>query len=380
MVWILTPRTGIAMGLSAGIIGLPNVGKSTIFNALTNAGAAAENYPFCTIDPNHGVAAIPDDRLERISRHIVSERIVPSFLEFVDFAGLVRGASKGEGLGNQFLGHIKEVDALICVVRCFDSDDIIHVDGTVDALRDIGIIETELLLKDLETVDRSLARTAKAVQTGERELAAKAALLERIHSGLQQEIPARESIATPDEKALLADLNLLTLKPVLYAANIGDGEPESEQRQMEAVFAHAQKTGSRVVKIHGKLESEIVELSERERGEFYASLGLFESGLSLLARTLYDLLGLCSFFTVNEKELHSRTLRQGSNALEAAAAVHTDFAAGFVKADVYSVEDLEAYGTENALRAAGKIRSEGRDYIVKDGDIIFFKAAPQTVK
>ncbi|MBN1577548.1 MAG: redox-regulated ATPase YchF [Chitinispirillaceae bacterium] len=365
------------MGLTAGLIGLPNVGKSTIFNALTCGNAAVENYPFCTIEPNHGIAALPDGRLERIVCRVPTGRIVPAFLEMVDIAGLVRGASKGEGLGNQFLGHVKEVDALVMVVRCFDAGDVVHVNGSIDAVRDIEIIETELMLKDLETVERSLTRTAKAVMTGDKELVRKAALLERVLGGLQRGVPARQSIAGPEERTLIADLHLLTVKPVLYVANAGDGDRSAaELGRLEAVAAHAAHNGGIAVTISGRIESEIMQLPGEERAEYYASLGIAESGLAVLARSLYRLLNLRTFFTVNEKELHAWTILQGSSAVEAAAAVHTDFAHGFVRADVYCVEELEQYGSEAALRAAGKIRSEGREYVVNDGDIMFFKATP----
>lgn len=365
------------MGLTSGIIGLPNVGKSTIFNALTSGKAAMENYPFCTIEPNHGVTAIPDGRLERISASHTTGKVIPAFLELIDIAGLVKGASKGEGLGNQFLGHIKEVDALVYVVRCFEASDVVHVDGSIDAVRDCDTIETELLLKDLETVERSVARNAKAVQTGNKELGKKVAVLEKVAADLGKGIPARGTVIDDEEKLLIADLHLLTIKPVIYAANIGDSDDNSgEQEQLNALNVYALANGSTVVPIRGSLESEIMQLSENEREEYYTSLGITESGLAVLARSLYQLLGLISFFTVNSKELHTWTIRDGSTAVDAAGAVHTDFAKGFVKADVYSVEDLDAYRSEAALRAAGKIRSEGREYQVQDGDIMFFKAAP----
>jgi ribosome-binding ATPase len=365
------------MGLTAGIIGLPNVGKSTIFNSLTSGRAAMENYPFCTIEPNHGVTAIPDTRLERISGAYPAGKVVPAFLELVDIAGLVKGASRGEGLGNQFLGHIKEVDALLYVVRCFEAPDVVHVDGSIDAVRDCETIETELLLKDLETVERSIARNAKAVQTGNKELGKKVGVLEKVAAALGKGIPARRTLSDEEEFIQIADLHLLTVKPVIYAANIGDSDDNpAELKQLDALNEYARVNGSAVVPIRGSLESEIMQLSEDERDEYYTSLGIKESGLAVLARSLYELLGLISFFTVNSKELHTWTIRNGSTAVDAAGAVHTDFAKGFVKADVYSVDDLDTHRTESALRAAGKIRSEGRDYIVRDGDIIFIKAAP----
>ncbi len=365
------------MGLTAGIIGLPNAGKSTIFNALTSGSAAAENYPFCTIEPNHGVTALPDERLETITRCITTGRVVPAFLELVDIAGLVKGASQGEGLGNQFLGHIREADALLVVLRCFEASDVVHVDGRVDAVKDAEIIGTELIIKDLETVERSYGRIAKAVQTGNKELAGKVELLGRLSDALQRGIPARQIINTGEERKQIADLHLLTVKPVLYLANTGDGVvTPAEQRQIDALTVHADTTGAQVLTLHGKIEAEIVQLSAEEREDYYQLLDLTESGLAVLTRALYRLLGLQTFFTVNEKELHAWPLAIGATALDAAATVHTDFAAGFVRADVYNVDDLSQHGTETALRSAGKIRSEGREYTVCDGDILFFKATP----
>ncbi len=365
------------MGLKAGIIGLPNVGKSTLFNALTCGNAAVENYPFCTIEPNHGIAVVPDCRLERIARHIATGRIVPAFIEVVDIAGLVRGASRGEGLGNQFLGHIKEVDAVVSVVRCFESGDVVHVNGSVDAKRDIEIIETELILKDLETVEHALGRAVKAVQTGNKELAGKAVLFEKILDGLQKGICARQLVKDNSERMLSADLHLLTAKPVLYVANTGEwGGSESEKKQVEAVAEHAKRNGDAMVMISGRIEAEIMQLPPEERPEYYASMGISESALNVLARKLYGLLNLCTFFTVNEKELHAWTIAAGGTVVEAAAEVHSDFARGFVRAEAYTVDDLEKYGSEAALRAAGKIRFEGRDAPVHDGDILFFRATP----
>jgi GTP-binding protein YchF len=363
------------MSLSAGIIGLPNVGKSTLFNALCAGRAAAENYPFCTIDPNHGVAAVPDDRLGRIAAHITTQKVVPAFLELIDIAGLVKGSSEGAGLGNQFLGHLKDVDAVVHVVRCFDSGDVVHVDGVVDPLRDVSTVETELLLKDLETAEKGVERAAKMAKSGEKEQKETAAMFEKVRDALNRGAPARSLNLDEDERSVVAGMHLITAKPMLYVANVAESDldPQSASPLLAALRGHAEKQAVACVPICAKIEAELNELAESERQEFLASLGLKEGGLNMLARAIYALLGLISFFTFNERELHAWSLRRGATAPQAAGTVHSDFEKGFVKADVYTVEELERYSSEHALRAAGRIRSEGREYVVRDGEILFFK-------
>jgi GTP-binding protein YchF len=366
------------MSLSAGIIGLPNVGKSTLFNALCAGKAAVENYPFCTIDPNHGVVAVPDDRLSRIAAHITTQKIVPAFLELIDIAGLVKGASQGAGLGNQFLGHIKDVDAVVQVVRCFEEGDVVHVDGSVDPLRDVSTIETELLLKDLATAENGVERAGKIAKSGEKEHKEKLAAAEKVRDAVSRGIPARALPLDADGRAAIAEMHLISAKPMLYVANVAESDltPATESQHLKALREHAAKQGIVCIPICAKIEAELNELPEAERNEFLASLGFKESGLAALARAMYKLLGLISFFTFNEKELHAWNLHAGSTAPQAAGTVHTDFEKGFVKVDVYTVEELESYTSEHALRTAGKIRSEGREYIVKDGEILFFKFTP----
>lgn len=367
-----TNRRRKNMGLAAGIIGLPNVGKSTIFNALCSGKAEAANYPFCTIDPNHGMVAVPDQRLERITNLIPTDKVIPAFMELIDIAGLVRGASKGEGLGNQFLGHIKSVDAVVHVIRCFDNGDVVHVDGGIDPLRDISTIDTELIFKDLETAERGLTRVAKAAKTGDKEMKAKLAVYEKIHARLSEGIPARKALQ-PEELEMVSDMHLLSSKPVLYVTNVGEDELLEDNEHVRAVAQHAAQEGSQYVKISGKVEAEIAELPPEERSDFLDTLDLPEPGLHTLARSVYRLLGLETFFTAGEKENRAWTINAGSTAPQAAGVIHTDFEKGFIRADVYTLDDLENYKTEAAIKAAGKMRSEGRDYIVKDGDIIFFK-------
>jgi len=363
------------MSLSAGIIGLPNVGKSTLFNALCAGKAAVENYPFCTIDPNHGVVAVPDDRLARIAAHITTQKVVPAFLELIDIAGLVKGASNGAGLGNQFLGHIKDVDAVVQVVRCFEDGDVVHVDGSVDPLRDVSTIETELLLKDLETAEKGVERVGKIAKSGEKEHKEKLAIFEKVRDAISRGIPARALKLDLESHGAIAEMHLITAKPMLYVANVAEADlsPATETAQFKAFREHAAKQAMVCIPICAKIESELNELSEVERNEFLSALGLKESGLAALARAIYKLLGLISFFTFNEKELHAWNLRAGSTAPQAAGTIHSDFEKGFVKADVYTVEELERYTSEHALRTAGRIRSEGKNYIVKDGEILFFK-------
>jgi GTP-binding protein YchF len=367
-----------AMSLSAGIIGLPNVGKSTLFNALCAGHAAVENYPFCTIEPNHGVVAVPDDRLGRIAAHITTQKIVPAFLELIDIAGLVKGASTGAGLGNQFLGHIKDVDAVVHVVRCFKESDVVHVDGSIDPLRDVSTVETELLLKDLETAEKGVERAGKMAKSGEKEHKEKLAVFEKVRDAISRGTVVRALKLDEEENAAIAEMHLVTAKPMLYVANVAEGDmaPGAASPHLGALRGHAEKEGVACVPICAEIEAELNELPEAERSEFLASLGLKESGLAVLSRAMYKLLGLISFFTFNEKELHAWNLRGGSTAPQAAGAVHSDFEKGFVKADVYTVEELERYASEHALRAAGRIRSEGREYVVKDGEILFFKFTP----
>lgn len=361
------------MSLAVGIIGLPNVGKSTIFNALSNGKAAAENYPFCTIDPNHGIVAVPDQRLSRITSLIPTQKVVPAFMELVDIAGLVKGASKGDGLGNQFLGHIKDVNAVVHVVRCFQNDDIVHVEGSLDPERDISIIDTELMLTDLGTVERGVSRTEKVAKSGDKEAIQKLAIFKKAMDALSQGIPVRKAFSDPSEAKALHELHLLTAKPVLYVANVDDNTLTEDNNAVKKVRAIAQTEGAGCVKICGKIEEELAALTDEDKNMFLADLGLSEPGLAVLTRAAYALLGLETFFTAGETENRAWTIRKGSKAPEAAGVIHSDFEKGFIKADVYTLADLETFKSEVVLRANGKIRSEGRDYVVQDGDIMFFK-------
>jgi ribosome-binding ATPase len=361
------------MGLSAGIVGLPNVGKSTIFNALCNGKAMVENYPFCTIDPNHGIVAVPDGRLGRITEFCPTKKIVPAFLELVDIAGLVKGASKGEGLGNQFLGHIKDVDAIVHIVRCFEDPNITHVEGAIDPKRDIEIIETELMLADSTTLENGISRLSKAAKSGDKEIKESLEAFEKVFDALSRATPVRKLGLLPPEALAISELHLLTAKPALYVANVDEQGLRGENKFVKAVRDFARAEGSQCVAICGKIEAEIADLPEAERPEFLASIGLSEPGLAVLAREIYGLLGLQTFFTTSEKENHAWTIRKGLTAAQAAGTIHSDFEKGFIKAEVYALPDLEQYKSETGLRSAGKIRAEGRDYVVNDGEVVFFR-------
>lgn len=360
------------MGFNCGIIGLPNVGKSTIFNAMTAAGAAASNYPFCTIDPNIGMVPLRDERLYKLEELAQPEKVIPTAVEFVDIAGIVKGASKGEGLGNQFLGNIRSVDTIAHVVRCFEDPQVVHVDGKVDPQSDIEIIETELILADLESVDKRLERTKKLAKVGDKAMAEALPLYNEIKAALEAGRPAR-SVLDHEKALIVKDLNLLTAKPIIYVANVGEDDLAGESDYARRVRQIAEKEGAGFVVICGKIESEIAELSEEERAEFLASLGLKESGLDKLAAAAYKLLGLITFFTVGKKEVRAWTVERGSRAPQAAGVIHSDFERGFIRAEVISYDDFVKYGSEAACRDKGVLRLEGKDYIVKDGDIMHFR-------
>ena len=360
------------MALEVGIVGLPNVGKSTIFNALTAAGALAANYPFATIEPNVGVVPVPDDRLNVINQYQKTEKIIPAQLRVVDIAGIVRGASTGEGLGNKFLSHIREVDAILQVVRCFENADITHVEGTVDPIRDIDTIDTELMLADLETVEASLDKAQRIARSGDKEAAARAEILAKAKVALEAGKPVRQLDFTPEEKKQVKSLGLITAKKVLYVANVQEDDIHGEGKLVQVVRDRAKQEGGAVVPVCGKLESELAELGEADRKEMLASLGLHEPALSSLARAAYQLLGLHSFFTSGPKEIRAWTIPVGATAPQAAGVIHTDFERGFIRAEIYTLDDLKQYKSEAAIKAAGKMRAEGKSYVMQDGDITHF--------
>jgi len=363
------------MSLTAGIVGLPNVGKSTLFNAITKKNILAANYPFATIDPNVGVVVVPDKRLEFLENLYIPERVVPTAYEFTDIAGLVKGASLGEGLGNQFLSHIREVDAIVEVVRCFEDSNIIHVEGGVDPIRDIEIINVELMLADLEVVNNRLTKIGKkAAMTKDKDTKLEVELLQRSKETLEKNIPLRKLELTDEEEKLIRNFHFLTIKPIIYMANVSEEDLLTDGNEyVDEVRKYASDEGSEVVVVSAKIESELSELNDEDKKLFLNELGITESGLDKLVYATYDLLGLATFFTAGSDECRAWTFKKGMKAPECAGIIHTDFEKGFIKAEVTSFSDLETYGSEKAVKEAGKLRLEGKDYIMQDGDICLFR-------
>jgi len=360
------------MAIQCGIVGLPNVGKSTLFNALTKAGIAAANFPFCTIDPNVGVVPVPDPRLQQLADIAHPQKIIPASVEFVDIAGLVAGASQGEGLGNKFLAHIREVDAIAHVVRCFEHPDIVHVAGKIDPIADIETIDTELALADLESVDKGLARVEKAAKANDKEAMSKRPVLEKLRAALNEGQAARSVALDDEERSAIRDLFLLTMKPLMYVANVREDGFENNP-YLDAVRRRAEGEGAVVVPVCAAIEEELAQLDEADRGEFLASMGLNEPGLDRVIRAAYTLLGLQTYFTAGEKEVRAWTVKRGATAPQAAGVIHTDFEKGFIRAETVSFEDYVKYRGESGARDSGRLRLEGKEYHVQEGDVLHFR-------
>ena len=359
--------------MEAGIVGLPNVGKSTLFNALTCSQAAqSENYPFCTIEPNEGIVNVPDDRLQRITQYITPEKVIPAILKLVDIAGIVKGASDGEGLGNKFLSHIRQVDAIVQVVRCFEDPDVVHVSGDVDPIADIDTIETELVLADLQTLENSVAKAQRAARGGDKEAKLRLEAIQKCTAHLESEQPLRTLKLAEAEAKSIHSFGLMTAKPILYVANVDETDLNGESPLVGKVREHAKTSGARVVCVSAKLEAELAELDEEDRVEMLADVGLEAPALSTIARAAYETLGLQSYFTAGEKEVRAWTIPVGATAPQAAGVIHSDFEKGFIRCEVYTLGDLETLKSEKEIRQAGKLRVEGKDYVVQDGDICHF--------